>query len=259
MNTKVYEFELTETMWGYMYMGAESFKEGYEKGKEAGYKLQYEVTLHVEDFEKFTAPEGRRAEMDGWVIWKQLSDEKLPIYRGEYGLYSVDPDTGRRQITYKFNFKDREGTEYLFFGYKVIVHDPWKFDLLEDQTTLYSEISRIENGRETIVARGIIHYHVEDFADMVFSIRTPKNDTLINRLRMTAKYFSFVSQEISEYFREVSPFYRYQADYKNLVCRGISTADSREVEFFFSSGVHAKDFPWGDNVGFWDIAQECHP
>ena len=32
-NPEVYEFELTETMWGYMSMGAASFKEGYEEAK----------------------------------------------------------------------------------------------------------------------------------------------------------------------------------------------------------------------------------
>lgn len=251
-NPEMYEFELTETMWGYMSMGAASFKEGYEEGKSKGNKLQYEVTLHVKNFQEFTAPSGRKAPMTGWVSCKNLFGEKLPIYNGEYGLYWVDPETGGRRISYEFNFKDAAGTEYHFFGYKVIVHDPWKFDLLEDSTTLYAKIGRIDAAGETIVAKGIIHYHVEDFADMVFSIRSPKDDNLINRMRMAAKFFSFVSKEISEYFQEVNPLYR--AEYNNLVCKGISTSESKDIEFFFFSGVHDKGFPWGDNVGFWDIA-----
>lgn len=256
MNTKnyqkTYEFEMTETMWGFMSLGASSFKEGYEEGKRKGNKLQYEVTLHVENFREFKSPSGRRAPMTGWVSCKNLFGEKLPIYNGEYGLYWVDPETGGRRISYDFYFKDKGGNEYHFFGYKVIVHEPWKLDMLEDQTTLYAKIGKIDGGGEKIVALGIIHYHVEDFADMVFSIRTPKKDNLLNRLRMSRKFFSFVSKEISEYFKEINPMYR--AEYNNLVCKGIASIDSKDIEFFFFSGVHDKGFPWGDNVGFWDVA-----
>ena len=101
-NQKAYEFEMTETMWGYMSFRASSFKEGYEEGKRKGNKLQYEVTLHVENFREFKFPSGRRAPMTGWVSCKNLFGEKLPIYNGEYGLYWVDPETGGRRISYDF-------------------------------------------------------------------------------------------------------------------------------------------------------------
>ena len=246
------DFEMTETMWGYVAEGATSFKKGYEEGKREGNKLQYEVTLHVDNFKEFKSPSGRRAPMTGWVTCKNLFGEKLPIRNGEYGLYSIDPETGQRRITYKFNFTGQDGREYHFSGYKVIVHDePWTFDLLEDQTTLYATISRADDADKTVVAQGIIHYHVEDFPDMVLSIRTPKDDTIANRVRMADKFFAFVSKEISEYFQEVNPF--YVAEYSNLVCKGISKADGKDIEFFLFSGVHDKGFPWGDNVGFSDI------
>ena len=246
------EFEMTETMWGYVAEGAPSFKKGYEKGKREGNKLQYEVTLHVDNFKEFKSPSTRRAPMTGWVTCKSLFGEKLPIDKGEYGLYSIDRETGQRRITYKFDFTGKDGEEYHFSGYKVIVHEPWTLDLLEDQTTLYATISRANDADETIVAQGIIHYHVEDFADMVFSIRTPKEDTIANRVRMASKFFTFVSKEISEYFQEVNPF--YVAEYSNLVCKGVCKADGKDVEFFFFSGAHDKGFPWGDNVGFSDVA-----
>ena len=246
------DFEMTETMWGYVAEGATSFKKGYEEGKRQGNKLQYEVTLHVDNFKEFKSPSGRRAPMTGWVTCKNLFGEKLPIRNGEYGLYSIDPETGQRRITYKFDFTGQDGREYHFSGYKVIVHDePWTFDLLEDQTTLYATISRVDDAERTVVAQGIIHYHVEDFPHMVLSIRTPKDDTIANRVRMAGKFFAFVSKEISEYFQEVNPF--YVAEYSNLVCKGISKADGKDIEFFLFSGVHDKGFPWGDNVGFSDI------
>jgi len=245
------DFEMTETMWGYVAEGANSFKDGYEIGKQKGNKLQYVVTAHVDNFKQFKVPSNRKARMTGWVTCQNLYGEKLPIRNGEYGLYTIDRETGQRRITYKFNFTGKDGVEYFFSGYKVIVHEPWRFDILEDQTTLFATITKTEDGNETVAARGIIHYHVEDFPEMLLSIRTPKNDTIVNRVRMATKFFAFVTKELSEYIREINPFYK--ADYTNFICRGVSQADGENVEFFFFSGAHDKGFPWGDNVSFADI------
>jgi uncharacterized protein (DUF362 family) len=241
--------EMSETMWGYVAKGAASFKEGYEKGKRDGNKLQYEVTIHVDNFKEFKSPSGRRAPMTGWITCKNLFGEKLPVHNGEYGLYVIDDETGQRRITYKFDFIGNDGKRYHFSGYKVISSEPWTFDILEDQTTLYATITGA--GTEEHVAKGIIHYHVETFPDMVSSIRVPGADTIANRLIISRKFFSFISKELSEYIREINPF--YNVEYTNLVCTGASKVNGTDIEFFFFSGVHDKGFPWGDNVSFTDI------
>jgi uncharacterized protein (DUF362 family) len=246
------EFELAETMWGYVSKGAASPKEGYEQGKKEGNRLEYKVTLHVEDFQQFTSPAGRRAPMTGWVTCKNLFEGRLPIENAEYGLYWTDPASGERRISYDFSFTDAKGTEYHFYGYKVIDHALGSLDLMEDQTTLFATISTVREGEKKEFAKGIIHYHVEDFPQMLLSVRTPKDNSLLNRLRMTREFFDFVFKEIRSYFDEVNLFYK--VEYYNVVFRGILTADGKDHEFFFFSGVHDKGFPWGDNIGFWDIA-----
>lgn len=242
-------FAMTETMWGYVSEGASSFKEGYEKGKAGGNKLEYAVTMQVDNFKEFAVPSGRKAAMTGHMSCKNLYGERLAIRDGEYGLYLVDPDTGQRRITYIFKFTPNDGREYQFSGYKVIVHEPWSADLLEDQTTLYATITRLDS--KEIVARGIIHYHVEDFAEMLASIRVPEDDTLANRAIMANRFFAFVSKEVSEYTGELSACYR--ADYSNLVVSGFAASAGSEAEFFLFSGAHDRGFPWGDNVSFADI------
>lgn len=244
-------FEMTETMWGYVAMGADSYQKGYELGKQAGNKLQYGVTLRIDNFKDFQSPSNRLAKMEGWVTCGNLFGEKLSIENGEYGLYVIDPETDERRIRYKFDFTANDGTRYHFYSYKKIIHDPWKLDLLEDQTTSFATISRIDNGGQTVVARGIIHYHVETFASMLASIRVPGEDTLQNRLKMATKFFGFVTKEIAEYSREIIPFYK--AEYSNIVCSGVCEADGGESEFFFFSGAHDRGFPWGDNVSFADV------
>ncbi|MDJ0763822.1 MAG: DUF362 domain-containing protein [Myxococcota bacterium] len=260
------DFELTETMWGYMAMlhppvpsptdpdsdpGEAQYLEDYAMGKKQGNKLAYEVTLRVDDFKAFIAPSGRRAPMTGWVSVPKTLGEKLPIANGEYGLYWIDPKTGGRRISYKFDFKGQDGRDYRFSGYKVIVHDKGEFDILEDQTTLFAKVETVEGSARQLVARGIIHYHVEDFPEMVLSMRTPSDDTPLNRMRMTAAFFSFVNREISDYFRAVKP--TYEAAYTNLVISGRCQYGGEETDLFFFSGVHDKGFPMGDNAAFSDI------
>jgi uncharacterized protein (DUF362 family) len=248
---EINKFRMTETMWGYVAMGAASYEDGYKKGKADGNRLQYEVTMHVDNFKEFKVPSARRAPMTGWVTCKNLFGKELPIRNGEYGLYVIDRETGQRRITYAFEFTDRDGKNYRLSGYKIITHDPGTLDLLEDQTTLFAKISRLDGATETVVAQGIIHYHIEDFGDMLLSMRTPEEDTLVNRFLMTTRFYSFVSKEIGGYFREISPF--YSAEYSNLVCAGTSKAGNKDIGFFFFSGAHDKGFPWGDTVSFADI------
>lgn len=243
-------FELTESMWGFMTKGAASYREGYEAGKRDGTKLMYEVTLHVKNFKEFRSATGKRAPMTGWVSCK-LFGTRLPISNGEYGLYWTDPETGRKQITYRFDFIADDGRKYRFSGYKVIESEPWVFDVLEDQTTLYATVSEIVDTSLTETAKGIIHYHIEDFPEMLSSIRAPENDTVINRIMIGTRFFRFVAKEIGEYFKEFNPF--YEAEYTNFVCRGAVSSNGADTEFFFFSGAHDKGFPWGDNVSFWDI------
>ena len=244
-------FEMTETMWGYIAEGAASFREGYEAGKGLGHKLQYEVTVHVADFKEFKSSSGKRAPLRGWVTCKNLFGEKLPIHNGEYGLYLIDQQTGQKRITYNFDFTGSDGKIYHYSSYKVMLHEPWTFDILEDQTVSYATISRVENGGEVVAARGIVHYHVETFPAMVCSMRVPGQDTLANRLLMTTQFYTFVAEELGEYIGEINPF--YQAGYVNMVCQGLAKAGGEDAEFFFFSGVHDRGFPWGDYVSFADI------
>jgi hypothetical protein len=41
--------EMTETMWCFVFEGAPSFKDGYDKGKSRGNRLEYAVTFHVQN------------------------------------------------------------------------------------------------------------------------------------------------------------------------------------------------------------------
>jgi uncharacterized protein (DUF362 family) len=246
---QVCDLEFTESMWGYVAKGAPGFNEGYKEGKARGNRFEYEVTIHVEDFEEFK--KRRTAKLTGWVTCRNLFGEKLAIANGQFGLYTEDPESHEKRFSYEFDYTMQEGITYHFSGYKRIVDDPG-FDILEDHTTLFARIDRILGEQPQSYARGIIHYHLVNLPSMVSSFRCPKNDAWANRVRMARKFLVFVTQEVGkEYFRDVHPTYR--ATYTNVVCRGRATSDGQTDEFFFFSGKHPKGFPWGDKVGFDDV------
>lgn len=246
------EFEFTEAMWGYMDYRASTWEEGYRQGKSQGEVFKFEVTIRVKELAELIEPGTRRAAMTGWVTWSPLSARRIPLEEGEFGLYWVEPSSGERRMTYGFSFSVPDGTRYRFFGYKAIVKDPGILDILHDHTTLFSTLFILSAGKEEAAAKGILHFPLWDAVPMVFSMRCPRDNSIIHRAKMVAWFFSFAADEVGEeYFRDLKPVYR--ADYRNVVLRGTLARDGSEGEFFLFSGVHEKGFPWGDNIGFWDI------
>jgi cholesterol oxidase len=243
-----YKIEFSETMAGYIAVGKTDFIEGHEEGKRQGNRFEFSVTFHIEDLEKFIASETRKAFMTGQVTCEKLFGKELLIEGGEFGLFWTDIQTKRKRISYHFYFKDRNQVRYRFYGYKQIGDDPG-FDVLKDHITLYSTLYKIDGADEKPIASGIIYYPLWDLPHMILSLRTPKNDSLFNRMRMGMKFLSWVSAEVATEY--VEPKLWYEADYTNLVCRGVST--SGETEFFLFSGVHEKGFPWGGEATFSDV------
>ena len=78
-------------------------------------------------------------------------------------------------MLYRLHFSDGAGDPLTLAGHKVIEDDPG-FDLWRDTTTLFTQILRghVEEGaREEpeVVAAGIIHIHVADFARQLTTFR----------------------------------------------------------------------------------------
>jgi uncharacterized protein (DUF362 family) len=268
------ELHFTERMWGYVSEGAASFEQGYLEGKESGNRLEYRVTISIEDLDALMAePEAtvgdapaRHVPMAGWASCGKLFGETLPLQKGAmFGLYWRDPQTGERRMSYDFQVTGQNKTVYTFSGYKRIVHDPGTFDMLQDHTTLYATLQWTEGGQKK-TARGIIYFHVlTDLLPMLLSMFLPEGgnpldfiagliDTRWKERFVTAgRFFLFVSREASEEYLEGLIPRRYETDYNNWVCKGTCKAEGVAREFFLFSGIHAKGFPWGGDETFSDI------
>ena len=240
-----------EEMSGYLTEGETDFEKGESTGKDRNTPCVFGVTISIDEVEDFVKLSGRKAQLTGAVSYPALG-KSLPIRNGVFGLFRPDPATAKRHMTYSFGFTGNDGKEYFLSGYKVICDDP-KFDVLEDMTKLFTRIYRGDSEEGPLYGSGILHFKMWSLPSMLTSFQVTNTSSLLAKFKAVAQFFSFCSGELRDtYLKKASPF--YYSNYENLVLRGkLASGGAGEQEFFFFSGMHDKDFPWGDEEVFWDV------
>ena len=240
----------SETMSGYLAEGVVDFEEGEKKGQEQDNPLSFDVAIEIESVSDFIKLSGQEAKMSGTISYKPLG-QNLPIRDGVFTLFKPDPASGTRQMTYSFWFTGSDGDDYLLYGFKVIHDDPG-MDVLEDMTRLFTRIYNRRRINGTPVGSGILTFRLLDFPSMLASFEVTNTLSPITKLRTISAFVKFCYGEIRETYL---PGPLYSTRYENLVLRGkIVSKEGGLRNFFFFSGIHGKDFPWGDDGVFWDIA-----
>jgi uncharacterized protein (DUF362 family) len=238
-------------MRGYFAEGIDDFQKAYEQGKESNNTLEFRVTIEIDNMEEFIKISGRKARLAGRVSCSLLGKE-IEIRKGEFNLFEPSHVTGQRRMIYRFFFTGVDNTEYYVHGHKIIYHDRGKLDPLEDMTTLFTRIYRLNDGRLDPIGSGILEYSLADLPSMMFSLKTTHCKNFMERIKVKLQFFSFIYGELRDtYLHELSPF--YYTDYENLVLSGRLSQKGQKRNFFLFSGIHDKDFPWGDKATFWDI------
>jgi len=242
----------SEKMSGYFAVGGEDFEAGERTGKKQGSSISFEVTIAIEDIEAFCQLSGGQATLEGTISCQALG-QNLPIYNGEFALFKPDRETGKRHMTYSFGFTGEDGQEYFFDGFKIIFDDPNKFDLLDDMTRLFSRIFRGTSPAGPRFGAGVLRFHLASLPSLLASFEiTPPS--LGQKFKAVSKFLDFCYGELRDtYLHKLSPI--YHTEYENLILSGKLMAPAgEERDFFFFSGIHDKDFPWGDGEIFWDVA-----
>jgi uncharacterized protein (DUF362 family) len=240
----------SETMSGYLAVGVEDFEEGEKKGKEQDNALSFDVTIEIESVSDFIKLSGQEAKMSGTVSYKPLG-QNLPIHEGVFTLFKPDEASGTRQMTYSFWFTGNDGVDYSLYGYKVIHDDPG-IDVLEDMTRLFTRIYKGKQVEGAPIGSGILIFHLLSFPSMLASFEVTNTLSPITKIRTISAFVKFCYGEISDTYLR-TPI--YDTRYENLVLRGkVVPKEGGLRNFFFFSGIHDKDFPWGDDEIFWDIA-----
>ena len=240
----------SETMSGYVAKGVEDFEEGKKKGQEQGSALSFDVTIEIESVSDFIKLSGQEAKMSGTVTYKPLG-QNLPIHEGVFTLFRPDEESGTRQMTYSFWFTGNDGVDYSLYGYKVIHDDPG-IDVLEDMTRLFTRIYKGKQVGGASIGSGILIFNLLSFPSMLASFEVTNTLSPITKIRTISAFVKFCYGEISDTYLRTPV---YDTRYENLVLRGkVVPKEGGLRNFFFFSGIHDKDFPWGDDEIFWDIA-----
>ena len=238
-----------ETMSGYVAEGVDGFEEGEKRGQEQDSRFAFDVTIEIESVSDFVKLSGQEAKMSGRVSYKPLG-EGLPIQEGVFTLFKPDAASATRQMTYSFWFTGKDGTDYSLYGYKMIHDDPG-MDALEDMTKLFTRLSRGRQKGGTLVGSGVLRFKMLDLPSMLSSFEVTNTNSPITKIRTISTFVKFCYGAAKETYL---PRLTYHTRYENLVLRGKVVSDGGALRnFFFFSGIHDKDFPWGDGEIFWDI------
>jgi uncharacterized protein (DUF362 family) len=243
--------KFSETMSGYVAEGIEAFENGEEIGETLNARLSFSVTITIESVDDFCNLSDREAALKGTVSYPPLG-RNLPVSNGRFSLFRPDAETGKRHMTYSFGFTGMDGNAYFLHGYKVISDDSG-LDAVEDMTKLFTRIYRGSAGSSPLYGSGIAHFRIQNLPSMLASFEVTGTHSIIDKMVAVKKFFAFCYGELRDtYLAKLSPI--YHADYENLVLAGqLQQGSDGPLDFFFFSGVHDKDFPWGDGEVFWDI------
>ena len=243
----------SEKMSGYVAPGEADFEDGERFGEKGNDFLLLDLRINIEDVDDFCKVSGRKALLEGTISYRPLG-QNLPIRKGEFILFRPDQQTGKRQMIYYFQFTGNDGDVYFLYGYKVIYDDPHKIDMIDDLTSLFTRIHKGQTEAAPVFGSGIVHFKLLNLPAMVASFEVSNTNSLLTKLKALKEFYAFCYGEISgTYLSKLSPI--YNTEYENLVLAGkLSSTGGGVHDFFFFSGIHDKDFPWGDEGVFWDVA-----
>jgi uncharacterized protein (DUF362 family) len=243
--------DFDETMSGWVGIGETDFAEGLAKGEQAGTALGVDLKISIADLDQFLNISHHTANLTGTVTFEPLGGT-FTIRDGVFNLFTVDPTENIRHMTYSFRFTAADGRTYYLNGHKKIKDDPG-LDMIPDMTTLFTKIYAGKDEAADLYAAGRIRFKMRNLPSLLISMTVTGNPTFLQKIEAKTAFASFAYGVLAdEYLRFINPF--YDTKYENLVLSGtMKLASGESTGFFLVSGVHDKDFPWGDGEIFSDV------
>ena len=241
-----------ETMGGHVGIDEPEPLAGSARGQRENTPFQFDVEIRIEDLGRFLRVADHAAQLSGTVTFEPLGG-RIPIRDGVFNLFTVDPGTGIRRMTYAFRFTAADGQLYFLHGHKEIHDDPGALDVVPDMTTLFTTLYRGPDEQAPVYAAGVLNFDLRKTPALLASMKVEGTNS---RLQKVAAYTAFASFAYGalrdEYLHGIRLL--YDTRYENFVLSGrMRRTDGAEVPFFLGSGVHERGFPWGDGELFSDV------
>ncbi|MGA3115695.1 MAG: DUF362 domain-containing protein [Syntrophobacteraceae bacterium] len=242
--------EFKESMSGWVGIGAKDYVDGRIAGEKESTPARIDAKIIIDDLASFIEITDHHARLEGVFAFKPLGDS-LTIEDGTFNLFTVEPVSGVRQMTYSFRFTADNGKKYFFFGQKDLKDDPG-FNVVKDMTTLFTDIYEGPDKNGSVYAKGQLFFALKDTISLMASMKVTGATWFTQKIQARLAFFDFAWGALKEeYLHGVNPL--YDTEYENLVLSGKLLQNGAPQDFFLVSGVHDKDFPWGDRELFWDV------
>ena len=202
--------EFTETMRGFASNEVNGdYRPARDRGERDGTKMEFTVTVRSRNLDRMIADPAHEADLIGTATVAILAPEPMTIERGRFHLMVRDADRpGTRKMVYQMPLAAADGRRFHMEGYKT-VHDDAGPDLWADTTTLYVTV---REGSETgaVVAKGMVHILMADFAKQLTTMKAIGAKNKIEELLTMAKFGRFFMGALNEVYGGVfarpSPF-----------------------------------------------------
>lgn len=141
--------------------------------------LSFRLTITADDTDRFLADPGHEAKAEGWVDAGGHGG-RCPVERGTFNLFVADGAQDRRLMKYRLFYTDGEDRRRTLSGHKNVLHGP-PTRIWPDTSTLYvrlldGHVGEDEEDGADVVAAGVLHIQLTDFARQLTTFRTSGPD-----------------------------------------------------------------------------------
>jgi cholesterol oxidase len=193
---------VTETMRGFITFGEDDFDRGFRQGKRSKTGCLFELTITIDDIDRFSADREHLGSAAGYVKCDALGG-RLEVEQGFFNLFvDVDECGEHKVMLYRLFLADGEGHPITLDGFKD-VHDDPGFDVWSDTSTLFTKILAGHVGPDDdddaaeVIASGILTIHLPDFGRQLTTFKTQPS----GRVEAVSKFGQMFAGNLWETYR----------------------------------------------------------
>jgi len=193
-------FTFTETMGGFVGKGEKDFRRGSARGRRAGERFRFKLTILADDLGAFLASPAHEARMTGTVDSTSLG-QGLEVRNAVFNLLERD-ESGRLWMKYRLEFTSDGGVPYVMEGFKD-VHNDRMLDFWYDTTALFTEVRPADEGAADEPSfQGILRIRPLDLVPQVISMRALNTRNPLRHALALARFgWFFFATLVREYAR----------------------------------------------------------
>jgi cholesterol oxidase len=174
----------------------DAYRDAFREGRHSDGRCHFEATMLMEDVAAYVRDPEHRAKMTGTFYWGPVGE--APMRDGEFQLYVKNPQTGIREMRYRFTFDGPDGQPLTFVGVKWM-KPKGRVNTWSPSTTLYSRIERADG---TTAWGGILKIGVRETLKLFRSLRPIGTSDRAEGRRAVRAFNRFFAREQLALLRE---------------------------------------------------------